>query len=221
MAEAKPIASLSSALLARKGHAKPAMRPQGFASVGFGAPQAIEDLGWNDMGGEPASTAPVAAAHVADVVPIVPAAAPVSIPVEPPLVLRQQDELARVMAPASPAPPTPARVVEAAGEPVPVGHERRRDGRARDAVAAAVGRTVAAVSALPGSKAKAAFTLRLDPARHLKLRLAGAVAHRSSQAIVLEALDAYLSTQAHVLELADEAAERSTAATQTGSGDVR
>src|SRR5690242_12587986 len=35
-------ASLSSGLLARKGSAKPAMRPQGFTS--------IEDLGWNDMG---------------------------------------------------------------------------------------------------------------------------------------------------------------------------
>ena len=35
-------ASLSSGLLARKGAAKPAMRPQGF--TGF------EDLGWNDMG---------------------------------------------------------------------------------------------------------------------------------------------------------------------------
>ena len=40
--EARPYASLSSGLLARKGAAKPAMRPQGY--TGF------EDLGWNDMG---------------------------------------------------------------------------------------------------------------------------------------------------------------------------
>jgi hypothetical protein len=35
--------------------------------------------------------------------------------------------------------------------------------------------------AAPGSKAKAAFTLRLDPSRHLKLRLACAVDGRSAQ----------------------------------------
>ena len=46
MAEAKPFASLSSGLLARKGAAKPAMRPQGFGSFGG----SLEDLGWNDMG---------------------------------------------------------------------------------------------------------------------------------------------------------------------------
>jgi hypothetical protein len=40
--EPRPYAALSSGLLARKGTAKPAMRPQGF--TGF------EDLGWNDMG---------------------------------------------------------------------------------------------------------------------------------------------------------------------------
>lgn len=217
MAEAKPIASLSSSLLARKGHAKPAMRPQGFANFGYNMPHATEDLGWNDMG----ETAPALVPHIADVVPIAPATAPVSAPIEPPLVLRQQDELERIMAPSSPEPPAPAPVVEAVREPVPGGHERRRDSRARDAVAVEVERTVAVVRALPGSKAKAAFTLRLDPARHLKLRLAGAVAHRSSQAIVLEALDTYLSTQARVLELADEAVQRSTAATPTGSGDAR
>jgi hypothetical protein len=38
----RPYASLSSGLLARKGSAKPAMRPQGFGG--------LEDLGWNDMG---------------------------------------------------------------------------------------------------------------------------------------------------------------------------
>jgi len=47
MGEAKPLASLSSGLLARKGAARPAMRRQG-----LGGTHAIphEDLGWNDMG---------------------------------------------------------------------------------------------------------------------------------------------------------------------------
>ena len=47
-AEPKSFASLSSGLLARKGAARPAMRPQGFGQVGSG----LEDLGWNDMGFE-------------------------------------------------------------------------------------------------------------------------------------------------------------------------
>ena len=54
MSEPKPFASLSSGLLARKGAARPAMRPQGFGQVGNG----LEDLGWNDMGGETSKAAP-------------------------------------------------------------------------------------------------------------------------------------------------------------------
>ena len=49
MGEPKAFASLSSGLLARKGAARPAMRPQGFGQAGSG----LEDLGWNDMGFEP------------------------------------------------------------------------------------------------------------------------------------------------------------------------
>jgi membrane protein involved in colicin uptake len=46
----------------------------------------------------------------------------------------------------------------------------------------------------PGAKAKAAFTLRLDADRHLKLRLACAVSHRSAQQLVTEALDVFLGS---------------------------
>lgn len=50
MAQPKALASLSSTLLARKGTARPAMRPQGFGG-GFGnAAASLDDLGWNDMG---------------------------------------------------------------------------------------------------------------------------------------------------------------------------
>lgn len=42
---------------------------------------------------------------------------------------------------------------------------------------------------------KAAFTLRLDGDRHLRLRLASAVGKRSAQRIVTEALDAFLDAQ--------------------------
>jgi len=41
---------------------------------------------------------------------------------------------------------------------------------------------------------KAAFTLRLDAERHLRLRLASAVTNRSSQVILTDLLDEFLST---------------------------
>lgn len=89
LGQAKPFASLSSGLLARKGAARPAMRPQGYASL---APtqQQIEDLGWNDMGAE-ASPAPVAPP-------------PASLaPVDKPPVLIAREALAEAIAP-EPAP---------------------------------------------------------------------------------------------------------------------
>src|ERR1700684_2525357 len=52
MTDSKPFASLSSSLLARKGNAKPAMRPQGFNDFANGFTGTLEDLGWNDMGAE-------------------------------------------------------------------------------------------------------------------------------------------------------------------------
>ena len=54
MAEARPFASLSSGLLARKGAAKPAMRPQAFGHIGA----SLDDLGWNDMGDAHAAPIP-------------------------------------------------------------------------------------------------------------------------------------------------------------------
>jgi hypothetical protein len=160
MGEPKPLASLSSTLLARKGHAKPAMRPQGFASFGFsgGHHQPHEDLGWNDMGHDPE---PVSA----EIVPIM-AVAPVQAQAEPPAVVRQQEDLQREW-----------------GVVPPEFAERAK-------------------RAAPGSKGKAAFTLRLDPDRHLRLRLACAMAHKSAQALVVAALDAFLETQPAVSELA-------------------
>lgn len=166
MGEPKPIASLSSTLLARKGQAKPAMRPQGFANFGFSdsAAHTHDDLGWNDMGhdlgGSPEPH------HSADIVPISPVA---PVAVEPPAVVRQQEDLERELAP----------------------HK------------------AASIRAAPGSKGKAAFTLRLDPERHLRLRLACAVAHKSAQALVINALDAYLDSHPAVAELARAAASDS------------
>jgi hypothetical protein len=58
---------------------------------------------------------------------------------------------------------------------------------------------------VPGSKAKAAFTLRLDPERHLKLRLACAVDGRSAQQFVTDALDQLLERMPEVDGLAQKA----------------
>ncbi|MEO8723119.1 MAG: hypothetical protein ABI395_06285 [Sphingobium sp.] len=59
-------------------------------------------------------------------------------------------------------------------------------------------------------KSKAAFTLRLDPDRHLRLRLACAVGNRSAQQIVTQALDAFLDSLPEITALAEQVPERGT-----------
>ena len=208
--EAKPFASLSSGLLARKGAARPAMRPQGF---GQGA-QGLEDLGWNDMGFEPPKPADVARddehdAFGEDVVEHPRAHHPTGLtPVGSPVHDQQAeledrlsdgeeeaeefDETAEIYEPeaeakAEKAPAAPAAVVVAAPAPA---RAPRRAPRPRSA---------------PGSKGKAAFTLRLDPDRHLKLRLACAVDGRSAQQIVTDALDQMLGRMPEIDSLASKA----------------
>jgi hypothetical protein len=61
------------------------------------------------------------------------------------------------------------------------------------------------IRAANGSKAKAAFTLRLDPERHFKLRLACAVGGRSAQQIVTDALDQLLAAMPELDTLANKA----------------
>lgn len=136
MANLKPLASLSSGLLARPGHAKPAMRPQVFNQTH------VEDLGWNDMGH--AAPAPEAAV---------------------PSVLTERAKLKQVVSPQTKSKKQP-------------------------------------VATATAGVRKAAFTLRLEADRHLRLRLASALAGRSSQQLVIEALDAFLNTQPEVEALA-------------------
>jgi hypothetical protein len=175
MSEPKPFASLSPSLLARKGAAKPAMRPQSFRFNNDGASLAaanepLEDLGWNDMGDDapaPAPTPPVALHN-----------APIATLVVPPRVVAQQEELVQHFEASAPEPVVVAPVIV---RPV-----------AAQPVAAP---TAPVVRAAPGVKPKAAFTLRLDPERHLRLRLVCAVNHRSAQQIVTQALDEYLANQ--------------------------
>ncbi len=181
MSEPKPFASLSSTLLARKGQAKPAMRPQGFAGFGMATAPTHDDLGWNDMGHDPVG-AMIAPQHSAEIVPILPEQAvtagdglPVDVKPVAPVVVRQQEALAREMT------PEPAVGLTA----LPAGKAPATKPRAA-----------------AGSKGKAAFTLRLDPDRHLRLRLACAVNHSSAQQLVVQALDLFLEGQPDVARLA-------------------
>jgi hypothetical protein len=211
MAEAKPFASLSSGLLARKGAARPAMKPQGFGQMG-GAN--LEDLGWDDMGFEPPKPAEDArdATHDAfgDDVVEHPRAHPSGLtPVNSP-VHSQQAEIADRFGEGDQAgdedlddaaeanqPEAEASLEADTDDQVDFVPEPIFSVRVKPAVAAVVPvptpRRAPRSRAAPGGKAKAAFTLRLDPSRHLKLRLACAVNGRSAQQIVTEALDGLLS----------------------------
>jgi hypothetical protein len=178
MRDNKAFASLSSGLLARKGQARPAMRPQGFGlSTGN-----LEDLGWNDMGVDagPRPASPRLPTSLAG------PAASAPIPVEVPVVVRQQEEIAREFA----EPVEPEMVAEARIEPAPKARKAKKPVVAPKAVApVAAGR-------------KAAFTLRLDAERHLRLRLACAVQNRSAQMLVTDALDQLLEALPDVARLA-------------------
>ncbi len=173
----KPAASLSSALLARKGHARPAMRPQGFVSLSPGQPH--DDLGWNDMGEDASAPPPVVA----------PAPVAVTVPQPTPPVLRQRAVLDEQFGDAPAV--EPAHVPVPAPQPVAPPRAIMR-----------------AVEEAKATKTKAAFTLRLDADRHLRLRLASAVHNRSAQHLVTEALDAFLESLSDVDALASQLATR-------------
>jgi hypothetical protein len=130
-------ASLNQSLLARKGGAKPAMRPQSGLPIATATAEALEDLGWNDMGGD----------ELSNVVPISPASNDADD--APFLTLAKK-------------------------------------------IAAPANTTAVRKSALKQGK-RAAFTLRLDAERHLKLRLASTIKGQSAQQIVTDALDSLLN----------------------------
>ncbi|WP_109807684.1 hypothetical protein [Sphingosinithalassobacter portus] len=168
----KPTASLSSGLLARKGQARPAMRPQGY--VGLTPLSAQDDLGWNDMGEDSGTAA-------APIDGLTPAPAPAPAPVAP----------APVATPPV-AKPEVLRQREALDQEI-----REAAARESDEQSPAIAPDAAARIAreIHRKKRRAAFTLRLDSDRHLRLRLASAVTNRSAQQIVTEALDAFLDSQ--------------------------
>jgi len=212
--EPKPFASLSSGLLARKGGARPAMRPQGFGQIGSG----LEDLGWNDMGFEPPkpTAAPRDAEHDAFGEPVVEhpvlnghaGLTPVHSPVH-----SQQAEIAGRLSSNDAREDedliedeTAELVEEDAELPVqPVAARPAVYAVPEAAAQVAVLRRSSKPRAAAGSKAKAAFTLRLDPERHLNLRLACAVSGRSAQLLVTDALDQLLGNMPELDAMAQKA----------------
>jgi len=224
MGEPKAFASLSSGLLARKGAARPAMRPQGFGGkTGAG----LEDLGWNDMGFEPPKPADLPerdAEHDAfgEEVPAQPLRNPLAAltPIGSP-VHDQRAELADAFNAVEAegdeeydetAEPYEADASEFVAEPVSaevVAIPARAPVLTAPVATAATSPTAARRAprsrALPGSKAKAAFTLRLDKDRHLKLRLACAVTGHSAQQLVTDALDRLLGDMPELDGMAERA----------------
>ncbi len=192
MNEPKPFASLGPTLLARKGGAKPAMRPQ-LAPMGMGGSgaqaaalkqdfDALEDLGWNDMGDDDAP-----ADRSADVVALTPAPANPESEARtdagsPKALVRSiHEELAEVLEKGETQLPLPKpKAPTKADKPVKETRPAQAANEAADPL---------------GDKAmrRAAFTLRLDAKRHLKLRLASTVKNRSAQQLVTAALDKFLA----------------------------
>lgn len=272
MGEPKAFASLSSGLLARKGAARPAMRPQGFGQVGAG----LEDLGWNDMGFEapkPSVGAVLDDQHDAFGAQLsepalrnpLSALTPISSPVhdqqaeiadrfadytEESSDEEYVDETAELYDPSSEvatiddedgeeedavldAPllsTKPGRTVVAAFEPfatapVDITPVESTPVEAAEPVAITPSAAPVPIAVIPGAIApvravartprrraasgpKAAFTLRLEAERHLKLRLACAVTGQSAQQLVTAALDQLLESMPELESMADRAPSR-------------
>ena len=198
MSEPKPLASLSSGLLARKGSAKPAMRPQGFGPMG-----GMDDLGWNDMGHAP--QAPAARLQPFDDEPRehVPSSIAALTPA-PRLNDKTSEHAESVNSSEHVEPVEPPVVGQQRAIAASFGSEPEPEAVEPEPAAAPIVALPRRPRKAPGSKGKAAFTLRLDPDRHLKLRLACAIRHRSAQQIVSEALDTFLESLPELDNLTDQ-----------------
>ena len=192
MTEPKPLASLSGSLLARKGAARPATRPQvqRLAVEQIHANAHLEDLGWDDMGEAHEQNLRHHDLIALTPVPVTPeakqeteaedraAAAQLAKNARQmtedavPEVVRQQDMLAQKFDAAPVQDVAPASVENE--QPA----QRRENARTSRSIRE--------------SRRRAAFTLRLDERRHLKLRLASTINGSSAQQLVTRALDRLL-----------------------------
>lgn len=226
MNEAKPFASLGPTLLARKGGARPAMRPQ-LSPLLNGTQQALDedsdaldDLGWNDMGDPdederekrviPIGLSPIGAVDDDDLddeefdepAPAAHVFAREEPEDEEPEEWEPEERVPEAwepenrepeveMAYSTPIAETPRAALSngasnGASEPeIPA--PRHMPPPSFDEAPAQARR-----SAIDDGR-RAAFTLRLDAQRHLKLRLASTIRNRSAQQLVTQALDKFLA----------------------------
>ena len=238
-------ASLSSTLLARKGGAKPAMRPQSAVLGpvdGVAAAANLEDLGWNDMGEDAPEQQGVEVAAT----PRAALGASASLsesslikkPALPPIDEREfvegdedyaaEDESNRVVSlnslQSKESSASHNQVRESLDRianqlegkhPVEADNEDDEDFEEdyADEASAPVVLPKAVKPAPARSKAaakgkRAAFTLRLDPERHLMLRLACTVRGSSAQQLVTDALDGLLAEMPEIAMLAAQVQRR-------------
>lgn len=187
MGDTNTFASLSPTLLARKGGAKPAMRRQLASSLAAFDGQAarntdeLEDLGWNDMGEDEAP--------------------------------RSADVLSLTPEPANPDAEAETRVHDQAAAEALVPEVVKQQERVADSVAEARApiRTAAPKRARRSALARgkrAAFTLRLDADRHLKLKLASTIKNVSAQQLVTQALDQLLENMPDLGDLVAQVKRR-------------
>jgi hypothetical protein len=203
MGEPKPTASLSSMLLARKGAARPAMRRPSIVGNASHATVGQDDLGWNDMGYDvdPSPSTPMDYDHDSSYNPLANA-----VPDMKPEVRQQQERIAEQLQVKAEAgfSVLEGLMPQAGSEPEPEFEAPQTVTPALIMIAPVQKSTTDSVPkkrAAPGQKGKAAFTLRLDNERHLKLRLACAVSNRSAQMLVTEALDNLLDTMPEISQL--------------------
>ncbi len=176
MSEAS-FASLGPTLLARKGGAKPAMRPQLAPLPELVADEQLEDLGWNDMGQDDDASA-AANNNIVAIKPSALAQATLDMP----------GDMASDMA---------SDAEDEADSPLLQCPKRKAKSPAK-------AKRNSVRKATADTARRAAFTLRLDTDRHLKLRLAATMQGMSAQALVTEALDALLADIEELDDLAQK-----------------
>jgi hypothetical protein len=179
MSEPKPLASLTSGLLARKGGARPAMRRQAMLSHDTSG---HDDLGWNDMGYDVDPTYNGVEHHASGLTPLPGHHEPAVVHAMPGV-----DHDA---------------VVEDAVEPVVVQQRRKVQALAHVPDPVVAKARVVRPRAEAGANGRFAFTLRLDGQRHLMLRLASAATNRSAQQILVQLVDDFFAKQPAVAAMA-------------------
>lgn len=212
MTDPKPFASLTAGLLARKGNARPAMRRQPHFAAHGAVPLGHDDLGWNDMGYDvdPARQIDdVRDGHVDPARGLSPMHHHGDVHVADAHGLDAADmhpinDTVEVITPF--AEPEVRRQMQTLAKAITVNATQP------DAKKAGKG----ASRAQAGTRGKYAFTLRLDPDRHLRLRLMSAASKCSTQQLLVAMIDEYLGQRPEIDSLVARLPAQTKAASKKG-----